>query len=379
MSQTRAAEEPFEIRRTGDRGLGCFATRDIKPGEVILTTYTALHYIEHYDWCQRVEGMIDRYETADEDDRQGWDALHVSYDTDFTDYTEESLRKQRPDGSYFEAEEQMKYLRVVLSAFANAFGTDKDYESAVFLEASRFNHSCDPNCEYSVFGGSYRWVGTAKRDIAKGEEILIDYIPGHTVRIQRIDGLLGTWGFRCSCPKCVRGTDTYTASLIRARNAAASSGRQRRNPYPNFVDNFDEEQHRVKLRADLLREIVAAQGDTEDPARRAELTYALYDAASFYRQYSDNKKFDDSDDGDDDSEANRARRQAKIVREAKNQLLDLKYCTEALRWAQQVWPETHEMVYTISKDVRNLNYDKEKIEEIIKQNKGRPLCNHTWK
>ncbi|KAI1298542.1 hypothetical protein F5Y03DRAFT_398085 [Xylaria venustula] len=369
MSQTSAIEEPFEIRSTGNKGLGCFATRDIKPGEVVLTTYTALHYIEHYDWCQRVEGMIDRYETADEEDRRGWDALHASYDTDFTDYTIESLRKQRPDGSYFGVDEQTKYLRVILSAFANAFGTDRSDESAVFLEASRFNHSCDPNCEFSVFGGSYRWVGTAKRDIAEGEEILVDYIPGHTIRIQRIEGLLGTWGFRCGCPKCIRGMDTYTASLIKARNAAAATltGRPRANRYPKFVDRFEEEKYRVKLRSDLLREIVAAQGNTEDTARRAELTYALYDAASFHRQYSDPEivELEDDTDEDDDSETTTARLQAKRVQAAKNQLEDLKYCTEALLWARQVWPETHEMVYAITKDVRNLSKDKKRMEETI--------------
>lgn len=81
--------------------------------------------------------------------------------------------------------------------------------AAVFLLASRFNHSCMPNVHYSwqhKLGSSGPQVFHALRDIAPGEELTISYlgirgtVDSATNRQER---LMSCFKFKCVCSCCV--------------------------------------------------------------------------------------------------------------------------------------------------------------------------------
>ena len=76
--------------------------------------------------------------------------------------------------------------------------------SAVYPKISCVNHSCMHNAEVQWFDESHEGTLVATRDIRKGEEIFISYIPDHvqadTVHARRAS--LRDYGFECDCQKC---------------------------------------------------------------------------------------------------------------------------------------------------------------------------------
>lgn len=84
---------------------------------------------------------------------------------------------------------------------------DPSVKKAEFLFSlgSFLNHSCQPNARFRIIEG--RLYVRAARDIAAGEEILIDYFSddgdfGDACESYRILKTLTQYGFTCDCPKC---------------------------------------------------------------------------------------------------------------------------------------------------------------------------------
>ena len=74
-------------------------------------------------------------------------------------------------------------------------------EGGLFLQASRINHACLPNCQHAWNGSIGEETIHAVRDIAKGEEITISYSDSSPSKIRR-DRLLRDFGFECTCSLC---------------------------------------------------------------------------------------------------------------------------------------------------------------------------------
>ena len=80
----------------------------------------------------------------------------------------------------------------------------------IFVEASRFNHSCVPNayCAWNPELNNRQGQLTiyAIQDIYAGEEILINYHTedSYDLRDTRQAGLHDDYGFICNCPACLR-------------------------------------------------------------------------------------------------------------------------------------------------------------------------------
>ncbi|KAI3340842.1 hypothetical protein F4824DRAFT_497140 [Ustulina deusta] len=344
MSDLSATDELFEVREAGEgRGLGCFATRDIKPGEVVLVTSTTIHWAESENWATRAWKIIDLYKALDDDDQKEWASLHGLYKPEMVRIYRKALREQNPDGSYFSEEEQEEFLRLLLAIDTNCFATEGSNESALFPRASRFNHSCDPNMLYESSVEGYSWTGTAVRDVAKGEELLISYMPNHSRKKDREREARENWGFTCDCPRCTGGLDTYTASLIQARDTANAVESERTEPPLVFVDNVEGMAERLKLRTELLGEIVELEGDPS-VSRRKQLTYALYDAAVFHQEYVRYYMQPNSEDGGDGHE------RRGMLKGIEHLALEIEYTDEAVKWARTVWPETNEMVRMLAMD-----------------------------
>ncbi|RWA12582.1 hypothetical protein EKO27_g2538 [Xylaria grammica] len=323
IPSTSDTSDPFEVKDAGGgKGLGCFATKDIKPGDIVLVDYTPIHGVAPNDWETRADDVVAIYETLDEREKQAWDSLHVYYRPAVAEIHIQKLAKQKADGSFYTEQEQQHYLNLILAFDSNCFdGPDGD---SLFLGAARFNHSCDPNLSYECSNEANRWVARAHRHIVAGEELFISYIPTHKATKGRQRTTLKQWGFTCGCDKCTAGVDRYTASLIQARDAANAFEPEKTAEPPIYPNNVEGMSEQLKLRIDCLKDIVGAQdGDDEDDSRRKELTFA-------------DVKNDDE-----------ARDEARVHSE-----LDREYSREASIWAQTAWPATHEVVRMLNRERR---------------------------
>jgi hypothetical protein len=101
--------------------------------------------------------------------------------------------------------ENSRYADPLLGIFVtNSFAMDED-NSGIFIQASRFNHSCSPNARYSWNPLIKRFTIHALCDIANGDEILVSYISGRNVygsnRAAR-HARLARYAFTCACVAC---------------------------------------------------------------------------------------------------------------------------------------------------------------------------------
>lgn len=82
---------------------------------------------------------------------------------------------------------------------------------AIFPEASRYNHDCGPNAMYSVDSVGLTHTVYTTREIAVGEEVTVSYLDVFSSHAWRREELKGSFGFECSCRRCV---DEYDESLL---------------------------------------------------------------------------------------------------------------------------------------------------------------------
>ncbi|KAI0440125.1 hypothetical protein F4803DRAFT_553419 [Xylaria telfairii] len=336
------SEECFEVREAGGgKGLGCFATRDIKPGETVLVSYTSIIDYDSNSWNVKVDSLIALYERLHFADKREWAALSSYYEPGRAEKYKSRLARRRPDGRLLTEQEQEEFLHLFLAFDNNAFETDAAIRAAsvVYPEASRFNHSCDPNVDYECNIYPDRWVGRANRQIAVGEELTIGYITGHRPREERQETTRMGWGFDCMCTKCAGGLDTYTASLEQARDIANGLDGSMARPTA-YGDDIESMAKQLYTRVNLLREIVPAANPVDRKWRARELAMALWTASIFHRNWCD-YWMDDSDNGGNNRE--------EALEHSK---LDFQYSAEAVTVARDAWSRNHEMYKCIQREAK---------------------------
>jgi hypothetical protein len=103
-----------------------------------------------------------------------------------------SLHNNTPGASY--------PLTGIAKTNALPLGTDAS-EGGLFPEASRINHACLPNCQYTQNDNIGEETIHAVRLISKGEEITISYTDKGPFESQR-RSLKNLFGFDCTCELC---------------------------------------------------------------------------------------------------------------------------------------------------------------------------------
>ncbi|KAI0474573.1 hypothetical protein F4859DRAFT_514428 [Xylaria cf. heliscus] len=332
-------DECFEVREAGDgKGLGCFATRDIKPGETVLVVWTSIIHYDTRNWTTKVNSIIGLYESLDISDKREWGALHAYYNEGIAEGYKIILASERPDGTYLTADQQEEYLHLLLAFDNNCFGTDAAIleASVMFPEASRFNHSCDPNLSYECNTYPDRWIARANRDIATGEELTITYIASHSLSEERQADTSRGWGFNCACPKCSGGPDDYTASLERARDIVNGLDGSRARPTA-YGDDIGTMAKALLDRVTLLRDIVSqTNASDENKWRSREFAMALWDASTFHRRWC-SYWMDEGNNKDEGLEHSK---------------LEFQYAQEAMEVAKNAWSRTHEIYNCLRKDAK---------------------------
>ena len=75
--------------------------------------------------------------------------------------------------------------------------------SAVYLLASMFNHSCEPNVDVTFPENNGLLALVAAADVPRHTELTISYIDATMAREARQEQLRFAYGFDCRCPRCV--------------------------------------------------------------------------------------------------------------------------------------------------------------------------------
>ncbi|KAK7207175.1 hypothetical protein BZA70DRAFT_270660 [Myxozyma melibiosi] len=87
-------------------------------------------------------------------------------------------------------------------------------DGSIYLLQSHLNHSCEPSVDVKIVSRTTGVKVTAKRDLAKGEELTTTYVDRRLDLKTRRDQLLEGWGFWCTCPRCLREENPVASAPV---------------------------------------------------------------------------------------------------------------------------------------------------------------------
>lgn len=176
---------PYVVKTSPGKGQGIFASRNVSRGERILMDKPFFIVTKPYT----PKTVLSDFERMPLERRTQYMQLYCP---------------DRPDDIH---------MTDVMRIFeANCFNIGD--KAAMFLTATRFNHSCLPNAYYSWSGGREELRLHSMLDIPEGEEMTICYgNPFCTFRQRQYE--LRIYNFDCNCPACQVGTVFGQASESR--------------------------------------------------------------------------------------------------------------------------------------------------------------------
>ncbi|KAI1338167.1 hypothetical protein F5Y15DRAFT_425249 [Xylariaceae sp. FL0016] len=287
---SHAEESVFEVRKTKNKGLGCFAKRHIRGGDVV-------HVEAPYATRPRDDEM-----TVD----QFWQFMESVHNIEnlkenpLMELHYLPLMRTRSDrymkDVYSNETNRLLICRTIDRIFlSNCFGIDKHTE-----EDDDSTIHATLNVQYSTSTGY--WVGVATRDIQPGEEMTISYTHLAQDRDDKHEIMRKEWGFTCDCHRC-RGEDVAFDEFVHQcrwyLREAAKKGDL------NLLRSTDPQVHDdLESRIYALKEIRGLE---------AELCLASIEAVEHYRWHG--RKYDNDpypEEGDKDN-YEKARKHNQVV------------------------------------------------------------------
>ena len=206
---------------------GYVATCHIKKGTILLQEKPALWIDKRYsrEASRRIQSTFDRKYLRI--------IAETLLDCKFIIEIFENLSQQDQDSilemSYFyqSSPEDMEVLRTFLQMLSGSYMmTEKlrvcsifqthQHRKCLYVNASKFNHSCAPNAEIFTLEGTTNIEVKAVRHIGKGEEICLDIVPECYLRNERRTFLKNTRNMECDCEICeLKGDDFEKDEVIR--------------------------------------------------------------------------------------------------------------------------------------------------------------------
>jgi hypothetical protein len=179
----------YEIRESPGRGLGSFALVDIPRGtrltfeKPLLITGTD----ENGQYAART--TFEAFQAMSKSKQEAYLKLHPS----------PRVFEEFRSGIQIDAGGMTKEMKEYI-AYICAIRSANSYGHGVYELASRFNHSCTPNCNAS--GNSAETICVhSVRDVKAGEELTVYYMDPEQTREARQEFLVN-YGFVCDCPAC---------------------------------------------------------------------------------------------------------------------------------------------------------------------------------
>jgi tetratricopeptide (TPR) repeat protein len=211
------------IRETTDRGMGVFAAKAIKPGELVLCEQ-AFHIAQPQDSRHKLVNTSSKTVGGAAHPHDGLyyavlDKIRnnpATWGKQFFELYDGGYEPKTPlievDGTVI-----IDTFRVWITCQRNCYGSptlrtsdqasgedDAPNPCGLWLRASRINHACAPNATRS-FLGSLMLIH-ATRAIDAGEEITLTYCPSVAETDERRKRLSNYWHFACYCALCAMET-----------------------------------------------------------------------------------------------------------------------------------------------------------------------------
>jgi len=181
------AESCMKCVNIKNKGQGMIAIRNIMEGEIIIKDKATITIPDINDWPPRVKEEFNKLSPDTQTKILG---LSNSYPDIFISGQKVSSRG---------------LLGIYLT---NSVFEDK--KCMLFLQFSKFNHSCNYNVEHAYYHPFL--ILTAKRNIMKDEELCITYLrKWHLERKTkyRQNKLFEWFNFICKCERCITGTNNF--------------------------------------------------------------------------------------------------------------------------------------------------------------------------
>jgi hypothetical protein len=187
------------------RGVGVVATRLIPTGSIILQEDATLTVpsLPAHRTLEFLFNLVARYVDCSAEVRHSILSLHA-YNRPEDDNDIRSLLAADSGNCRLTEQQVDLILRLNSILTTNNFDDTAPSNCSLYLEASRFNHSCLPNCDYGHTSEEDRATITirASREIQPDEEICVTYLINHEPRDERRAETKLSWGFECNCPAC---------------------------------------------------------------------------------------------------------------------------------------------------------------------------------
>jgi len=182
------AEPCFRVEPVEGKGLGAIASRDVAMGELVLR-----------------EPALIRFRDAD-----------TAWVANATKQLDALLKpEQEQVMSLMDAHGPVKSLAGIIVTNNYSLGLGSSY-GGIFLELSRFNHSCAPNCEQSWDEDAQEIHVYASTAIRAGEEMYTYFVDPRMSRRDRLQQLSRIYRFTCSCASCTgSGGDPQRTGLLK--------------------------------------------------------------------------------------------------------------------------------------------------------------------
>ena len=181
------AKQCYQITSVPGRGLGVFATKDIKRGQRIFAEPPVL----------TLDDLAGEYGNRNLKPKQVKEALAKLSPKD-------QARFMKLKNCFEGDKTRPQYGNEPLlgRVQTNGFGAPPTHDMVIFDKLSRFNHSCRPNAVFSWNEVLLHGVIFALSDIKAGEEIFVDYGVGGVTWAERRVSLKRRFNFYCGCEIC---------------------------------------------------------------------------------------------------------------------------------------------------------------------------------
>lgn len=223
---------PIIFKNLPGRGVGVVATRLIPSGSIILQedAIMTLPGPPATATLPFLEDLVEGYINCKPETRRRLLTLHAYPRSGHEDVVRGLFAGAKPKDQ--PTQEELDFVWRLYSIFTtNDFDDTDTSKCSLYLEASRFNHSCVPNCDYGhMRNGRYSTITIRTvRDIQPDEELTLTYLINYEPREKRRADTKRGWGFECNCPACdVADPRVDTAAR---ENMLAEYRRLKQDPY----------------------------------------------------------------------------------------------------------------------------------------------------
>jgi hypothetical protein len=256
----RAANDLYEVRSIPGKGYGCFATRTLKRGTRILADKPLLivPVAEYYE-----SDIKEPFSKLSKEEQALYFSLHSAHGQNPENWPKH-IHPLVSSREKCRIEEQHNARVAKEPSLVSIFQTncmELDGGAAIFPNAARFNHSCNPNACFTWNPAIGKETIHAMRDIEKDEEITLSYCDiMHDKASRRWE--LKHYGFSCDCPAC-SGDESDPESFA----AKSAANRYRLMEIDEEYTKVQQPGNQVRLSERMLEMIMLLRKEGDNSGR----------------------------------------------------------------------------------------------------------------